>query len=115
MALKILNTKDLEKNIIPINKLLLISKLTATNRVMAVLTTEDPTPAFRNQPKCQDFLDFAEKIHPKPKNFNAFILLSVLTFHLCRLSGELLSCGDVNTSKPSEMFFKHTHQLVDRY
>lgn len=53
---------------IPINKLLLISKLT-TYRVMAILTTEDPTLAFRNQPKRQDVFDFTEKIDPKSKNF----------------------------------------------
>lgn len=60
---------------------MLISKMTVTNRVMAILTTEDPTLAFRNQPKHQDVFDFAEKIDPKPKNFNSFILLSMLTFN----------------------------------
>lgn len=79
-----------KRQIISINKLLLISKLTATYRAMALLTTEDPTLAFRNQPKRQDVFDFTENIDPKPKKF--FFFLSVLTVNRCRLSGELLSC-----------------------
>lgn len=38
----------------------MISKLTATCRVMVILTTEDPTLAFMNQPKRQLFFDFFE-------------------------------------------------------
>lgn len=49
----------------------MISKLTATCRVMVILTTEDPTLAFRNQPKLFFSLTFL-KIDPKTKNFNVF-------------------------------------------
>lgn len=58
----------------------------------------------------QDVFDFTEKIDPKSKNFQFwklfFFLLSLLTFNTCRLSGGLLSCGDVNHPNLLKYSFK---------
>lgn len=48
---------------------------------MAILTTEDPTLAFRNQPKRQDVFDFTEKIDPKSENFQFWKLF--FSFYPC--------------------------------